>query len=449
MKVDMKIDIKKLIDNNQLKILKDLLKDQGPAYIVEMIEEIEAEDKVIIFRLLKKDTAALVFSELEKDDQLRLISLFKEEKIKEIINDLDPDDRTDLFEELPANVVKKLLEYLSPEEREKAQILLNYPEDSAGRIMTPDLFDLKENLNCSQALKKIKLKGKQAETIYTLFVIDENRKLTGVVDLDEIIFSEEDQKIKEIMNKEPLYVSVYDTEEEAAIIMRDYDLLALPVVDSEKRLVGIITVDDIIDIIEETATEDIQKMAAVNATDTSYLHTSTWNLVKSRVVWLILLLLLESVAVFIIDGFSAILQKVTILAAFIPTINAMGGNTGSQMSAVIIRSMALGELDKDDFKKVLRKEIVVGTILGLILSVVMGVRAFINTQDISIILALSSSIIIVVLVSNFLGSILPFFAKRFKLDPALISGPLISTMMDVISMAVYFSVSLYFLKDML
>jgi magnesium transporter len=251
------------------------------------------------------------------------------------------------------------------------------------------------------------------------------------------------------MNDDPLFVTVYESKEDAAIIMRDYDLLALPVVDSEQRLVGIITVDDIIDIIEESATEDIQKMAAVNATDTSYLHTSIWKLVKSRVVWLILLLLLESMAVFIIDGFSMVLQKVTILAAFIPTINAMGGNTGSQMSAVIIRSMALGELDKDDFKKVLKKEIVVSLILGIILSIVMALRAFVNTQNFSIIMALSSSLIIVVLVSNFLGSILPFFAKKFKLDPALISGPLISTMMDVISMAVYFSVSLYFLKDML
>lgn len=449
MKIDMKIDIKKLIDSNQLKILKDILKDQEPAYIVEMIEEIEAEDKVIVFRLLQKDIAALVFSELETDDQIKLLSLFKIDKTKEIVNNLDPDDRTDLFEELPANAVKKLLAYLSPEEREQAQILLNYPEDSAGRIMTPDLFDLKENLNCSQALEKIKHKGKQAETIYTLFVIDKNRKLTGVVDLDEIIFSNEDTKIKDIMNDDPLFVTVYEAEEDAAIIMRDYDLLALPVVDSEQRLVGIITVDDIIDIIEESATEDIQKMAAVNATDTSYLHTSIWKLVKSRVVWLILLLLLESMAVFIIDGFSMVLQKVTILAAFIPTINAMGGNTGSQMSAVIIRSMALGELDKDDFKKVLKKEIVVGLTLGIILSVVMGLRAFVNTQNFSIIMALSASLIIVVLVSNFLGSILPFFAKKFKLDPALISGPLISTMMDVISMAVYFSVSLYFLKDML
>jgi len=432
-----------------LKILKDILRDQEPAYIVEMIEEIEAEDKAIIFRLLKKDTAALVFSELEKDDQKRLLSLFKEEKIKEIITNLDPDDRTDLFEELPANVVKKLLAYLSIEERKQAQILLNYPDDSAGRIMTPDLFDLREKSTAIEALRKIKEKGKRAETIYTLFVIGDNRKLTGVVDLDEIIFSEDNSTIRDIMNDDPLYVSVYDSEEEAAKIMRDYDLLALPVVDSEKRLVGIITVDDIIDIIEESATEDIQKMAAVNATDTSYLHTSIWKLVKSRVIWLIMLLLLESMAVFIIDGFSEVLQKVTILAAFIPTINAMGGNTGSQMSAVIIRSMALGEIDKNDVKKVIKKEIFVGSIIAVILAVVMGLRAFVNTQNISIILALSASLTIVVLVSNFLGSVLPFFAKKFKLDPALISGPLISTLMDVISMAVYFSVSMYFLRDIL
>ena len=449
MKIDMKIDIKKLIDTNKLKILKDILRDQEPAYIVEMIEEIEAEDKAIIFRLLKKDTAALVFSELEKDDQKRLLSLFKEDKIKEIITNLDPDDRTDLFEELPANVVKKLLAYLSIEERKQAQILLNYPDDSAGRIMTPDLFDLREKSTAIEALRKIKEKGKRAETIYTLFVIGDNRKLTGVVDLDEIIFSEDNSTIRDIMNDDPLYVSVYDSEEEAAKIMRDYDLLALPVVDSEKRLVGIITVDDIIDIIEESATEDIQKMAAVNATDTSYLHTSIWKLVKSRVIWLIMLLLLESMAVFIIDGFSEVLQKVTILAAFIPTINAMGGNTGSQMSAVIIRSMALGEIDKNDVKKVIKKEIFVGSIIAVILAVVMGLRAFVNTQNISIILALSASLTIVVLVSNFLGSVLPFFAKKFKLDPALISGPLISTLMDVISMAVYFSVSMYFLRDIL
>ncbi|MDN5342047.1 magnesium transporter [Oceanotoga sp. DSM 15011] len=447
MKIEMTVDIKKLIDLKQFKVLKELISEQSVPYIVEILEELEAEEKIVVFRLLPKDIAAVVFTELEIDDQKKLLALFKEEKLKEIIINMEPDDRVEIFEELPANVVKNLLNYLSPQERDQTLILLNYPQDSAGRIMTPDFFDLKEDLTVSEALKNIRTYGNEKETIYTLFIINHNRKLEGVIELKDLIFADDDKLIKDIMNKEFVYVKAYENEEEVAKIMKDYDLLALPVTDSEKRLIGIITIDDIVDIIEDSVTEDIQKMAGMGVTDTSYLHTSTWKLIKSRVIWLIMLLLLESTAAFIIDGYSHVLQKVTILAAFIPTINAMGGNAGSQMSAIIIRSIALGELEFKDMKRVFFKELLIGSIMGVILSIVMGFRAFVNTQNPMIILSLSISLIIVVIVSNLLGAILPFIAKKLKLDPALISGPLISTLMDVISMTVYFSVALSLLKD--
>jgi magnesium transporter len=446
-KIEMTVDIKKLIDLKQFKVLKELISEQSVPYIVEILEELEAEEKIVVFRLLPKDIAAVVFTELEIDDQKKLLALFKEEKLKEIIINMEPDDRVEIFEELPANVVKNLLNYLSPQERDQTLILLNYPQDSAGRIMTPDFFDLKEDLTVSEALKNIRTYGNEKETIYTLFIINHNRKLEGVIELKDLIFADDDKLIKDIMNKEFVYVKAYENEEEVAKIMKDYDLLALPVTDSEKRLIGIITIDDIVDIIEDSVTEDIQKMAGMGVTDTSYLHTSTWKLIKSRVIWLIMLLLLESTAAFIIDGYSHVLQKVTILAAFIPTINAMGGNAGSQMSAIIIRSIALGELEFKDMKRVFFKELLIGSIMGVILSIVMGFRAFVNTQNPMIILSLSISLIIVVIVSNLLGAILPFIAKKLKLDPALISGPLISTLMDVISMTVYFSVALSLLKD--
>lgn len=449
MKIEVKVDIKRLINEKEFKVLKELLKDEEPADIVGMIEELPHDEKIVVFRFLPKDTAAEVFSQLEKDDQMELISLFKEDKLKEIIENMEPDDRADLLEELPANVVKKLLSHLSDEERKNTLVLLNYPEDSAGRIMNPNFLDLKENMTTKEALLYIKKEGSKKETIYTLFVIDNTRKLKGVVELKDLIFAQEEEKVKNIMNEDPTYVTVYENEEEVARIMQDYDLLAIPVTDSEKRLVGIITIDDIVDVLEESATEDIQKMAAVGVTETSYFHTSIFELVKSRVIWLGALLLFESVAVFVIEGFSDVLQKITILAAFMPTINAIGGNTGGQMSAIIIRSMALGDIDDSDFKKVLKKEIISGIILGIILGIIMFLRAIINTREPMIMLSLALSIVVVVIVSNLLGAILPFIAKKMKLDPALISGPFIATLMDILSMFFYFSIALLLLKDLL
>ncbi|MDN5346072.1 magnesium transporter [Petrotoga miotherma DSM 10691] len=449
MKVEVKVDIKKLINEKEFKLLKELLKEQEPARIVEMIEELPQDEKIVVFRFLPKDTAAEVFSHLEKDDQMELLSLFKEDKLKEIIENMEPDDRADLLEELPANVVKRLLAHLSNEERQNTLTLLNYPEYSAGRIMNPNFLDLKENMTVKEALQHIKVEGNKKETIYTLFVIDNTRKLKGTVELKDLIFSEEDEFIKNIMNENPIYSTVYDDEEEVARIMQDYDLLAIPVTDSEKRLVGIITIDDIVDVLEESATEDIQKMAAVGVTETSYFHTSIWALIKSRVIWLGALLLFESIAVFVIEGFSDVLQKITVLAAFMPTINAIGGNTGSQMSAIVIRSMAVGDIEEDDFKKVLSKELFSGIILGIILGIIMFLRSIVNTREPLIMLSLSLSIIIVVMISNLLGAILPFFAKKIHLDPALISGPFISTLMDILSMFFYFSISALLLKDLL
>ncbi len=449
MKVEVKVDIKKLINEKEFKLLKELLKEQEPARIVEMIEELPHDEKIVVFRFLPKDTAAEVFSQLEKDDQMELLSLFKEDKLKEIIENMEPDDRADLLEELPANVVKRLLAHLSNEERQNTLILLNYPEYSAGRIMNPNFLDLKENMTIKEALQHIKAEGNKKETIYTLFVIDNTRKLKGTVELKDLIFSEENEIVKNIMNENPIYSTVYDNEEEVARVMQDYDLLAIPVTDSEKRLVGIITIDDIVDVLEESATEDIQKMAAVGVTETSYFHTSVWELVKSRVIWLGALLLFESIAVFVIEGFSDVLQKITVLAAFMPTINAIGGNTGSQMSAIVIRSMAVGDIEEDDFKKVLGKELFSGVILGIILGIVMFLRSIVNTREPLIMLSLSLSIIIVVMISNILGAILPFFAKKIHLDPALISGPFISTLMDILSMFFYFSIAALLLKDLL
>ncbi|KUK84024.1 MAG: Magnesium transporter [Petrotoga mobilis] len=449
MKVEVKVDIKKLINEKEFKLLKELLKEQEPARIVEMIEELPHDEKIVVFRFLPKDTAAEVFSHLEKDDQMELLSLFKEDKLKEIIENMEPDDRADLLEELPANVVKRLLAHLSNEERQNTLILLNYPEYSAGRIMNPNFLDLKENMTVKEALQHIRDEGNKKETIYTLFVIDNTRKLMGTVELKDLIFSEEDALIKDIMNKNPIFSTVYDDEEEVARIMQDYDLLAIPVTDSEKRLVGIITIDDIVDVLEESATEDIQKMAAVGVTETSYFHTSIWELIKSRVIWLGALLLFESIAVFVIEGFSDVLQKITVLAAFMPTINAIGGNTGSQMSAIVIRSMAVGDIEENDFKKVLARELFSSVILGIILAIIMFLRSIVNTREPLIMLSLSLSIIIVVIISNLLGAILPFFAKKIHLDPAMISGPFISTLMDILSMFFYFSISALLLKDIL
>lgn len=440
MKVRMEVNVRSFIEHNDLRGLKALLEDQDAATIVEMIDELEPEEKVIVFRLLPKELAAHVFSELDPKEQMKLLSLFKEERVKEIINSMDPDDRTDLFDELPANVVKKLLEYLSPQERALAITLMNYPENSAGRIMTPEYVDLKEDMTAAEALQHVRETGKDKETIYVLFVIDRTRKLVGSLELKDLIFAEQNQKVSEIMNSNPLYVHTTDDQETVARFMADHDLLAVPVTDSETRLVGVITIDDVVDVLEEEATEDIQRMASLGATYTSYLHTGWHRFFKGRVLWLLVLFIMEAFSAVVILHYIDLLQRFVALAAFIPIMIGIGGNVATQSSALVVRAISVGEMDLKDWWKAILKEVIVGGLIGVTMGLLLVAISHLVIPVWYLSLSIGVALFFAVLVSAVLGGALPFLAKLLKVDPAYMSGPVVTTAVDVLGILIFFSV---------
>ncbi len=440
MKVRVQVDIKKFIENKDFRTLKMLLSEQEPAEILEMIEELPSDEKIVVFRLLPKDKAALVFSELEADDQIALIELFKEEKLREIFLSMDPDDRAELLEEMPANVVNQLLSYLAPDERKLTLSLLNYPENSAGRLTTPKCLELYESMTVKDALEKIRKEGKDKETVQVMPIIDKTRKLVGTVELQDLIFADPDSFVNQIMNPEPVFVYATDDQEHVAQVMRKYDLFVVPVVDSEQRLIGIITIDDVIDVIDEEATEDIQKMSSVITIEESYFHTSLFKLIGRRTPWLIALLLLGTLSQGIISSFEGLLATLPIIAAFMPAMIDSGGNIGSQISALIIRGMALGEIKQKDWWRVLTRELVVSSMMAFILAIALFLRSMITTSALNVSLAVSTALIVVTIYSNLLGASLPFIAKTIHVDPAIMAGPLLTTIVDISGIAIYFYV---------
>ncbi|ABV33941.1 MULTISPECIES: magnesium transporter [Pseudothermotoga] len=446
MKVKVQVDIKKLIENGDFRTLKTILSQQEPAEILELIEELPADEKIIVFRFLSKDQAAVVFSELETDDQMELIELFKEERLSEIISSMDPDDRAELLEEMPANVVNKLLSFLTPEERKLTLSLLNYPENSAGRLTTPKCLELNPNMTVSEALEKIRKEGKDKETVHLMPVIDKSRILLGTVELQDLIFSEPDLYVEQIMDSEPVFVYATTDQEEVAQIMKKYDLIAIPVVDSEQRLIGIITIDDIVDVIDEEATEDIQKMSSIVTTEQPYLHLSGWKLIFKRLPWLIALLLMESINGNVIAKFEHFLASLPIVAAFMPTMMDTGGNIGSQISALVIRGMALGDIKLKDWWKVLLRETAIGLVLGAVLGIVLFFRSMMISQALEIGLAVSVALMVVVIFANALGAALPFLARLIKIDPAIMAGPLLTTIVDVSGIIMYFMIVHWILR---
>ncbi len=437
MKIPIKVDVKKFIEYRDFKTLKKLIQDQEPASIVDMLEELPPTEKLIIFRLLPKDTAAEVFSELEPDEQLKLIQIFKDETLKSIFENLDPDDRTELLEEMPANVVSKLLEFLSPEERRAALDVLNYPEDSAGRLMTPEYVSIRVAMTAKKALEHVRSEGRDKETIYTLFAVDETRKLLGIVELKDLIFAEEKTLVKNIMDPNPVHVSTTDTQEDVAAVMKKYDLISVPVVDSDDRLVGIITVDDIIDVIDEEATEDIHHMASMSATETSYFHTPWWTFVKNRLPWVLGLMLFESLSGEIVRHFQSMIIAFPIMTAFITTMSSTGGNTGSQISALVIRGMALGEIQKKDWWRVLLKELIIASVIGISAGTLLFFRAFLLSNNLFMNFSVALAVAVIALYADTLGATMPFIGRLFKIDPAMMSGPLLATFVDVSGIAIY------------
>lgn len=446
MKVKLQVDLHKLIERGDFRTLKLLLEDQEPNLIFEMIEELETSEKAIVFRLLRKDVAAEVFSKLEPDEQLELVKLLTDDEIKSIFRNMDPSDRAELLDELPPDVVTKLLSFLPKTERDRTIEVLNYPENSAGRLMSPYFVYVTRSMTVKESLDKVRKFGKDAETIYTIFVVEEDRTLVGTVKLEELLFSDPETTIEEIFDPNPIYVKTTTDQEEVAELMKRYDLNAIAVVDNDLRLVGIIVIDDIVDIIEEEVTEDIHKMAGMTATSTSYFHTSPWIYIKNRLPWLVGLLLFQSLSALLVSRYEKVLSLYPILAAFMATMIDAGGNAGGQSSTLIIRGMALGEIELKDWWRVLLRETYIGIIMGVVLGVTLFLRGFMITTNVQINFSAGLAILTIIVFANAIGAMLPFVGKVFRIDPAVMSGPLITTIADLAGIAIYFYIATTILK---
>ena len=433
-------DILQLIRQNRFIEARNELKKQNVVDIALFLEDISREDSLIIFRILPKDISAEVFSYLPQEQKQYIMESITGQEIKNILDQLFMDDVVDFLEELPANFVKRLLRYTDIDTRKIINDFLKYPEDSAGSIMTIEYVDLKKEMTVKEALEHIKLTGTDKETINICYVIDNQRKLEGIVSLRKLILSDEDTVIKELMESNIIFVHTLDDQEEVADKFKKYDLLYMPVVDQENRLVGIITIDDIVDIIELENTEDFHKMAAMEPSEEAYLKTSVLSLAKHRIIWLLILMVSATFTGNIIRKYEKVLESVLVLTAFIPMLMDTGGNAGSQSSTLVIRGIALGEIELKDTFKIITKELAVGLITGIVLGFTNFLRLyFIEKVGFLISMTVCISLFVTVILAKVVGGILPIIAKKLNVDPAIMASPLITTVVDACALLIYFS----------
>ena len=433
--------IKDLLTNKKYNELKKILNELNSADIPGILEEFDKEDVIRIFRLLSKEQAGEAFSYMESDMREKLLEDLTDRELKSVIDELFMDDTVDLIEEMPSNVVKRILKLVNKEDRNTINELLKYPEDSAGSIMTTEFIDLKENMTAEQALKRIRKIGTDSETIYTCYVLTEKRILKGIINIKDILIAPKEKLIKELMETNIISANTLEDQEEVAKKFDKYDFYALPVVDNESRLVGIITVDDAINVLQDEAQEDFEKMAAITPTEEGYFETSVWKHAKNRIVWLLILMLSAAITGNILAQYEAAFAVAPLLVAFIPMIMGTGGNCGSQSSTLIIRGLATDEIKLKDIFRVIWKEIRVAFIVGVALAIVNAIRVIVQYRDIQLAIVLGITLIVTTLVSKVLGCVLPMLAKRLKLDPAIMAAPLITTLVDVCSILVYFQVA--------
>lgn len=439
-------NIEKLIEEKKYAEIKKILNEMNDYDIAEIFEDLPTTEQLKIFRLLKKDIAADVFSYMETDTQSKLITLLSEKEAVEIINDMASDDAADLMDEIPANVVSRLLSKVDPEARRDINGLLNYPDDSAGSIMTTEYMDLKEENTIEEAIRKIKKEYDDKETIDICFVTDKSRKLIGTVKLKDLVLNDEEKLIKDIMDDDIMSVNTLMDQEEVASIIQDYDLTSIPVVDTENKLVGIITIDDVIDIIEEEATEDIEKMAAITPTEKPYLKLNVLELYKSRIPWLLLLMISATFTGKIIQHYEAALASYVVLTSFIPMLMDTGGNAGGQSSVTIIRGLSLNDIEYKDTLKVIWKEIRVAALTGITLAIANFAKLLlIDKVTTSVALVVCLTLIVTVIIAKIIGCSLPILAKKIGFDPAVMASPFITTIVDAISLIVYFQIATHLL----
>lgn len=437
----MENEVIELIENKNFNDLKKYLQSVNSADLPTLFEELDDEKMPIIYRLLPKEKAAEAFAEFDSDIQEKLINAFSDTELKYVVNELFMDDAVDLIEEMPANVVKRILKNIKSEDRKIINELLNYPEDSAGSIMTTEFIDLKENMTVEKALEKIKRIGLEKETIYNCYVLDNSRKLTGTVNLKSLVISEKDVVIKDIMETNVITVTTLEDQEVVAKMFDKYNFLAIPVVDTENRLVGIVTIDDALDVLQDEVAEDFEKMAAITPNEDTYFKTSVFKHAKNRILWLLILMISATLTGTIITHYEEAFATIPILVAFIPMIMDTGGNCGSQSSTLIIRGLAVDEIRLKDFFKALWKEIRVAILVGLVLALANGIRIFIQYKDLKLSLVVGCTLIATVCMSKALGCCLPMLSKKLKLDPAIMAAPLITTIVDTCSVLIFFQIA--------
>lgn len=439
--------INELLGNKKFSELKEYLDEQNTSDLSSIFENFDDESILILFRLLSKDNAAEVFTEMDSDLQMKLINSLTDKELKEVINELFTDDTVDLIEEMPSNVVKRILKTIPASERKVINEFLNYPENSAGSIMTNEFIDLKESMTVADAFERIRKIGIDKETIYNCYVLDSRRKLIGLVSVRDLLLSEKDVKLKDLMETNIIFANTLEDKEIVTKRLVKYGFLALPVVDNENRLVGIITIDDAVEVLEDENTEDFVKMAAMNPSEDSYFKTSIFKHAKNRIMWLLILMVSSTITGAIITNYENAFAAIPLLVAFIPMLMGTGGNCGSQASTLVIRGMAMDEIKLKDYFKVLFKEIRIALSVGITLAAIIGVGIYLIYRDINISLIVGITLICTVALSKTLGCTLPMIAKKLKLDPAIMAAPLISTIVDTCSVLIYFNIAVLFISN--
>lgn len=434
--------LRELLETKQYKQLHALLMKESEVDIAYLLQQLELEECAIAFRLLSKKQAARVFSNMDIQRQKQLVELFSETELIALVENQYMDDLVDLVEDLPANLVTRILNHASASQRQTINQLLSYPSESAGALMTTEFLSLEKEMTILEALNFIKEKGNHSKTVYTSYVCD-NKKLIGVVSTKDLLLNDEKTKIEEVMKENFTYVYTHTYQEEVAQVFRKYDLMVLPVVDDEKMLVGIVTGDDVMDVMVDETNEDISKMAALEPNDKSYFQMSVFEHAKHRIVWLLVLMFSATLTGSIITKYENAFQTVPLLVSFIPMLMDTGGNCGSQSSTLIIRGIALDEIRFKEIFKVMFKEFRIALLVGSILALANGIRIFLMYQDVNIAFVVALSLIVTVILSKLIGCILPLLANRVGLDPAIMASPLITTIVDTCSILVYFNVAMH------
>lgn len=431
-----------LLSSKEYKKAQSVLTQNNAIDNAKLLESLDPKDCAFAFRLIPKDEASKVFSCMSSSMQAHLVDLFTQSELKEVIDSIYMDDTVDLLEDLPANLVKRILASVDPQKRNIINKLCKYPEDSAGSIMTIEYVSLRKEMTVQEALDHIKATGIHKETIYTCYVL-ENKKLLGIVSAKSLITSNRDTKIEKLMNKNIISVQTHTDQEEVAKLFRKYDLIAMPVLDSENCFVGIVTFDDVMDVMIDETNEDISKMAAIEPNEKGYFETTIWQHAKHRIMWLLILMFSATITGSIITRYENAFQAVPLLVSFIPMLMDTGGNCGSQSSTLIIRGLALGDIKFKDLFRVIFKEFRISLIVGAILAVANGLRIFIQYQNPQIAIVVALSLAVVVILSKFIGCVLPLFANKVGLDPAIMASPLITTIVDTCSILVYFNIAVH------